>query len=369
MAAVLACGDGAVLSHHSAAALWELLKPVEGAIHVSTPATSGRKSQRGIHFHRCPSLFTPREPSPSPSYPDQEGGRGRRLLITRRHRIPVTTVPRTIDDLEGTIAPYLLRRAIRQAEHKGHHLEGIESDRTRSDLETAFLALYRSHRILPPEVNVKLGRGVVDFLWREQRLVVEADFFTYHRGSVSFEDDHARDLDLRQQGFTVLRFTDTQLEEEPERVAADVAAALGRQQPSRLKLPPMRKQSEFEKSNEDASPAELIDARIAELGDWRGDTLARVRTLIHEADSEIVEEWKWRVPVWSHDGIICTGETYKKAVKLTFAKGASLEDPAGLFNSSLGGNTRRAIDIGEGQEIDAEALKALIREAAALNAA
>ena len=115
------------------------------------------------------------------------------------------------------------------------------------------------------------------------------------------------------------------------------------------------------------SPAERIDARIAELGDWRGETLARVRELIKEADPEVVEEWKWRNPVWSHDGIICTGESYKKAVKLTFLKGASLEDPAGLFNSSLDGNTRRAIDIHEDEEIDAEALKALIREAVALN--
>jgi hypothetical protein len=131
----------------------------------------------------------------------------------------------------------------------------------------------------------------------------------------------------------------------------------------------MREQSEFEKANEGASPSELIDARIAELGDWRGETLARVRSLIHEADPEVVEEWKWRVPVWSHDGIVCTGETYKKAVKLTFAKGASLEDPSGLFNSSLGGNTRRAIDIHEGEEIDAGALKALVREAVDLNAA
>lgn len=115
------------------------------------------------------------------------------------------------------------------------------------------------------------------------------------------------------------------------------------------------------------SAAELIDARIAELGDWRGETLARVRELIKEADPEVVEEWKWRNPVWSHDGIICTGESYRKAVKMTFAKGASLDDPAGLFNSSLDGNTRRAVDIHEGEEIDAEALKALIREAVALN--
>ena len=112
----------------------------------------------------------------------------------------------------------------------------------------------------------------------------------------------------------------------------------------------------------------LIDARIAELGDWRGRTLARVRALIKQADPEVVEEWKWRgVPVWSHAGIICTGETYKSIVKLTFAKGASLADPSGLFNASLEGNTRRAIDLREGDEIDADAFKTLIRAAVALN--
>jgi len=115
------------------------------------------------------------------------------------------------------------------------------------------------------------------------------------------------------------------------------------------------------------SPSELIDARIEELGDWRGETLAHVRSLIKEADPEIVEEWKWRNPVWSHDGIVCTGEAYKDKVKMTFAKGASLEDPAGLFNSSLGGATRRAIDVHEDEEIDEAALKDLIREAVALN--
>jgi hypothetical protein len=116
------------------------------------------------------------------------------------------------------------------------------------------------------------------------------------------------------------------------------------------------------------SPSQLIDARIEELSDWRGETLARVRSLVQQADPEVVEEWKWRgVPVWSHDGIICTGETYKKVVKMTFAKGASLEDPSGLFNSSLEGNTRRAIDIHEGEKIDETALKALIRAAVDLN--
>jgi hypothetical protein len=116
------------------------------------------------------------------------------------------------------------------------------------------------------------------------------------------------------------------------------------------------------------NPSELIDQRIAELGDWRGETLARIRALIHEADPEVVETWKWRgTPVWEHDGIICTGETYKSVVKMTFAKGASLEDPSGLFNSSLEGNVRRAIDVREGEQIDGEALKALVREAVDLN--
>ena len=120
----------------------------------------------------------------------------------------------------------------------------------------------------------------------------------------------------------------------------------------------------------DPSASELITQRIAELGDWRGDTLARMRKLIKEADPDVVEEWKWMgTPVWEHDGIICTGESYKKVVKLTFAKGASLDDPTGLFNSSLEGNVRRAIDIPEGVEIDAGAFKALVREAIALNSA
>jgi len=115
------------------------------------------------------------------------------------------------------------------------------------------------------------------------------------------------------------------------------------------------------------TPAKKIDARIKELDDWRGKTLASLRKVIKQADPDVVEEWKWNVPVWSHDGIICTGETYQAAVKLTFAKGASLKDPAKLFNSSLEGNTRRAIDFREGDKIDADALKALIRAAAALN--
>ena len=121
-------------------------------------------------------------------------------------------------------------------------------------------------------------------------------------------------------------------------------------------------------AKKDKSPSRLIDARIEELGDWRGEMLSRLRALVKAADPDVVEEWKWRgVPVWSHDGMICTGETYKQVVKLTFAKGAALDDPAGLFNSSLDGNTRRAIDFHEGDKIDAEALQALVRAAVALN--
>ena len=121
-------------------------------------------------------------------------------------------------------------------------------------------------------------------------------------------------------------------------------------------------------AQESGSPSELIDARIRELDDWRGETLARIRALVKQADPDVVEEWKWRgTPVWSHDGIICTGETYKSVVKMTFAKGASLDDPAGLFNSSLEGNTRRAIDVREGEMLDEKALVALVRSAVALN--
>jgi hypothetical protein len=125
------------------------------------------------------------------------------------------------------------------------------------------------------------------------------------------------------------------------------------------------KKSESQKSQ---SPSQLIDARIKELGDWRGKMLSRLRSLVREADPEIVEEWKWRgVPVWEHDGIICTGETYKNVVKMTFAKGAALQDPSGLFNASLDGNTRRAIDFRKGEKIDEEVLKTLVRAAVSLN--
>jgi very-short-patch-repair endonuclease len=210
MAAVLACGEGAVLSHGSAAALWGLLRPIDGPVHVSIPTQRSRRSRRGIHVHRCPSLAR-REGPP---------------LTTYRHNIPVTTIQRTVDDLDGSVAPYLVRRARRQAELMRVRLDGSEGTRLRSDLEEDFLALCRRHRLPSPETNVKLDRWEVDFLWREQRLVVETDSFLYHRGSIAFEDDHARDLDLRQGGFTVLHFTDKQVDNEPERVVADVARAL-----------------------------------------------------------------------------------------------------------------------------------------------
>jgi len=126
--------------------------------------------------------------------------------------------------------------------------------------------------------------------------------------------------------------------------------------------------SQKSKSSSPKSPSKLIDARIKELGDWRGQMLGRLRTLVKQADPDVVEEWKWRgVPVWSHDGLICTGETYKNVVKMTFAKGAALKDPSGLFNSSLEGNIRRAIDFHEGEKINEEALKALVRAAVTLN--
>ena len=131
---------------------------------------------------------------------------------------------------------------------------------------------------------------------------------------------------------------------------------------------PMKKKSGPKQANGGSSASQLIDARIKELSDWRGETLARIRALIKQADPEVVEEWKWRgVPVWSHDGIICTGETYKSVVKMTFARGAALPDPSSLFNSSLEGNTRRAIDVHEGEKMDEPALKTLVRAAVALN--
>ncbi len=210
MAAVLACGDRAVLSHAAAAALWGLLRPIPGPIDVSVPTNSGRTRRSVIRLHRCPSLAS----------------EGHGKATTRRDGIPVTTPARTVADLHLVVEPRLVRRARRQAELVGLLGPGAESDRTRSDLERAFLRLCRRHRLPAPEVNVKLGRWTVDFLWRGSRLVVETDSYLYHRGSVAFREDRARDLGLRELGYDVLRFSERQIEEEPERVAADVATVL-----------------------------------------------------------------------------------------------------------------------------------------------
>lgn len=207
MAAVLACGEGAVVSHGSAAAVWGLLRPHDGLVDVSVPSCGGRGRRAGIRMHRCESLTS--------------------NLVTVRDRIPVTSVQRTIEDLRGAVPRYLVRRATRQAELTGYRLHKVERDRTRSDLERYFLSFCRRHGLQRPEVNVEVGGREVDFLWRAERVVVETDDFRYHRGSVAFEDDHARDVELRRRGFAVRRFTGRQLDEEAERVAADLAAVLG----------------------------------------------------------------------------------------------------------------------------------------------
>lgn len=219
MAAVLACGEGAVLSHGSAAALWGLLRPLDGPIDVSVPTRGGRRRRHGIRIHRCASLADGAHSSTGREQMRHSP------LVTVRQRIPVTTVARTIDDLRrGGYARWLVRRAVRQAELKGHRVVG--SDRTRSDLERDFLRFCRRHRIPAPEVNVKIGRWRVDFLWRDARLIVETDSHQYHRGSVAFEADHQRDLGLRRIGFTVRRYTGAQLRSYPAEIAADLGEVL-----------------------------------------------------------------------------------------------------------------------------------------------
>jgi hypothetical protein len=208
MAAVLACGEGAALSHGSAAALWRLLRPIPGPVDVSVPTYAGRSARSGIRLHR----------------------RGVRRLdpIVSRRGISVTTPARTIADIEGALAPHLVRRAIRQAEFDGRRIEPkAEADRTRSDLEHDFLRLCHRYRIPAPEVNVLVGRWTVDFLWRRERLAVETDFFGYHRGRVAFRDDHTRDLELRQRGLAVHRFSEDQVNSQPAPVVADLRQALG----------------------------------------------------------------------------------------------------------------------------------------------
>jgi very-short-patch-repair endonuclease len=231
MAAVLACRGirkevddrakktilgywNAALSHRSAAELWELLPPRDGPVHISVPGDGGRRRREGIRVHRSLSLLP--------------------ANVTLRQGIPVTTPVRTIADLRRAssgraqpISPRDTRRAIRQAEVLGLPLgEEASSDRTRSDIERDFLLLCRRHRLSEPEVNVRIGKHLVDFLWRERRLVVETDSYLYHRGRVAFQDDRARDFDLRVRGLDVLRISEKQLEEEPERVADVVGRAL-----------------------------------------------------------------------------------------------------------------------------------------------
>jgi very-short-patch-repair endonuclease len=208
MAAVLACGEAAVLSHGSAASLWKLLKPRGGPIDISLPSSNGSRKRRGIRLHRCPSLTAE--------------------MTTRRHNIPVTDPARTISDLRGCAPPRLWRRAVRQAELAGYELGEVETDGARSDLERDFLRICRHAQLPAPEVNVKVGRWTVDFLWRVEGLAVETDSYRYHRGRIAFQDDHARELDLRQRGLEVRRFDERQIEEEPQRVAADLAAAVRR---------------------------------------------------------------------------------------------------------------------------------------------
>lgn len=218
MTAVLACGPGAALSHGCAAVLWGLLRPLEGPIDVTVPTQNGRHRRGGIRIHRCGTLKAPL----------RTDGYEKRLasVVTVRDRIPVTTVARTLGDIRSTLAPYLVRRAIREAEFLGLGLGEIETDRTRSDLERYFLRLCRRYGLPMPEVNVLIEGMTVDFLWREARLVVETDSYATHGGTVAFENDRERDLRLRRLGYAVHHFSEQQLQLAPEAVAADVAAAL-----------------------------------------------------------------------------------------------------------------------------------------------
>jgi very-short-patch-repair endonuclease len=207
MAAVLSGGDGAVLSHRSAAELWRLLSPRGGPVHISTPSLNGRDNRAGVRVHRRRSL------------PIRDR--------TERHGIPVTTPARTVADLRSTVPDAVRRRAIRQAEVQGYRtgLDEVLAP-TRSELEDLFLRLCRRFRLPAPEVNVRVAGREVDFLWRGQRVVAETDGYRYHRGSVAFEDDHERDLELRAAGFAILRFTYRQVTTDPGRVARSIAGEL-----------------------------------------------------------------------------------------------------------------------------------------------
>jgi very-short-patch-repair endonuclease len=210
MAATLAGGDTAVLSHRSAASLWALL-PDRGTsdVEISVAGDGGRRRRAGIHLHRCPSLQAEH--------------------VTHRHGIPVTTPSRTISDLRHAVSPQELRRAQRQADVLGLPLGSSASpDRTRSELEFLFLDLCRKHRLPPPEVNIRIGSLLVDFVWRNQRLIVETDGYRYHRGRVAFEDDRARDLELRALGYDVIRLTHRQVVSNSEEVLVILKKALVR---------------------------------------------------------------------------------------------------------------------------------------------
>lgn len=191
LAAVLAYGPGAVLSHRSAAELWEMLPPADGPVHVTVPGDAGRKRRRGIEVHRS-SVLSRRD-------------------CTRRQGIPVTSPARTLADLRGAVRAAQVRRALRQAEVLGLPLPARDGDHTRSELERRFLALCRRHGLPAPEVNVRIDDFLVDFLWRDRRLIVETDGYRYHRGRAAFEDDRARDLRLKLLGYDVLRLTERQL--------------------------------------------------------------------------------------------------------------------------------------------------------------
>ena len=208
LAAVLACGDGAALSHRSAAALWNLLSASRGIIDVTVPGAGGRRKRRGIRVHRS-SLLTP-------------------AATTRRNGIPVTTPARTLEDLRSVTTPDELRAAVRQAEVLGLPLgaHAGDADLTRSELERRFLRLCHRHRIPTPEVNVRIGPFLVDFLWRDERLIAEADGYRFHRGRLAFEADRARDVELKLLGYTVVRFTHRQVMDEPSRVARTLRALL-----------------------------------------------------------------------------------------------------------------------------------------------
>lgn len=218
MAAVLACGPGAALSHGAAAVHWGLLRALDGPVDVTIPNHNGRRRRRGIRIHRCVTLGA--------RFPTNGLQKRPASLVTVRDRIPVTTVPRTLADLPSALPPRLVRRAIRQAEFFGLPLGETTTDRTRSDLERDFLRLCRRRRLPPPEVNVAIDGMTVDFLWRHDCLIVETDSYATHGGTIAFEDDRDRDLRLRRLGYSVHRFSERQLELEPGAVAADIAAAI-----------------------------------------------------------------------------------------------------------------------------------------------